>query len=205
MFTDCTLTDHRNCSAIYTFLPNEFSTAVDVTEDAAIEADHSFNTNGADHSSLTSNYFNKVTDGHGCDGIASPVLALQSPSPNTVESLPLATTQFELENGTITVSTSSTIAEQIGQPSHENYRTVPVRDLISTFELQTRPTMRYMVVREDKMPVVSEKSAIAFSCSAAIQLADEALNEELCGFQQLVDDFKHPKGLNEPHSTKPSA
>lgn len=44
--------------------------------------------------------------------------------------------------------------EATDDPNDENYRKVPVRDLISTFEMQTRPVIRYKV-REDKVSMAA--------------------------------------------------
>lgn len=45
-------------------------------------------------------------------------------------------------------------SEVTDDPNDENYKKVPVRDLISTFEMQTRPVIRYKV-REDKVSMAA--------------------------------------------------
>lgn len=114
------------------------------------------------------------------------------------------------QNESIVLPDSSAISAPDTIDETGNYRTVPVRDLITTFEQQTRPTLRYKVVREDKMPMFSmpntdqhtllETSNVSLTntnggVAASTQQAEEELNQELYGFLRLVDDFQQQKGL----------
>lgn len=87
-------------------------------------------------------------------------------------------------------------SEATDDPNDENYKKVPVRDLISTFEMQTRPVIRYKV-REDKVSMAA--AMIDGSADVNNEPAHESFRND--DAPQIEATVPNPVVQNDEHCT----
>lgn len=101
-----------------------------------------------------------------------------SRSRSAVETVQLKHVQFKERNGeTMVTNGNRTTDDSSNKENEENYENeeytkIPVKDLISTFEKQTRPVIRYKL-REDKLP---EPSKMTIGLSADVVKLPETVS-----------------------------
>lgn len=117
-----------------------------------------------------------------------------SRSRSAVEIVQLRHVQFKEQNGETKVTNGNRTADDLSNKENEEenyengeYTKIPVKDLISTFEKQTRPVIRYKL-REDKLPEPSKMtiglSADVAKLSETVSACDEIKNTQNEQFEQ---------------------